>query len=320
LFATLGWDPTFERRVPRRAYVLWTIAVVCVWIGVGGLTLLALYFMPAGYRWVPLVLVGFTWITFSAIQVVVRRQVLDRLDAEDDQRAARRIQARLLPTSLPIVSGLELAAHYSPYREVGGDYYDAVALDDTRVLVTVADVSGKGTAAALLTANLQALLHFSQDREAHLDAVADAINRHLVRHTDDSCFITMVLAVADLRNGRLRYVNAGPNPPLGIDMAGRPLRLDATGLPLGMLDAMPYTTGEVPLTRGTRLLFYTDGLTEHSNNRHEMFGEDGVMTALRAKRDGTAAEIVTATIDAVTRFARRTEADDDMTLLALRVT
>jgi sigma-B regulation protein RsbU (phosphoserine phosphatase) len=320
LFALLGWDPTFERRLSRLAYVAWTVAVVCVWIAVGGLTLLALYFMPVRYRWVPLVLVAFAWVTFSAIQVVVRRQLLERIDAEDDQRAARRIQARLLPSSLPTVSGLELAAHYSPYREVGGDYYDAVALDDTRVLVTVADVSGKGTGAALLTANFQALLHFSHDREAHLDAVADAINRHLVHHTDDSRFITMVLAVADLRNGRLRYVNAGHNPPLGIDAAGRPLRLDATGLPLGMLDAIPYTTGEVPLLRGTRLLLYTDGLTEHRNKRDEMFGEDGVLTALQSKPDGTAGEIVTATVDAVTRFARGTAADDDMTLLGLRVT
>jgi sigma-B regulation protein RsbU (phosphoserine phosphatase) len=301
------------------AYVSWTVAVVCVWIAVGGLTLLALYFMPASYRWAPLVLVGFAWVTFSAIQVVVRRQLLDRLDAEDDQRAARRIQARLLPSSLPTVSGLELAAHYAPYRDVGGDYYDAVALDDTRVLITVADVSGKGTAAALLTANFQALLHFSQDREARLDAVADAINRHLVRYTDDSRFITMVLGVADLREGRLRYVNAGHNPPLGFDAAGRPLRLDATGLPLGMLDAMPYTTSEVPLLSGTRLLFYTDGLTEHRNERNGMFGEDGVITALQSKPEGTAGEMVTTVVEAVTRFARGTAADDDRTLLALRV-
>jgi sigma-B regulation protein RsbU (phosphoserine phosphatase) len=316
----VGWDPTFERRLPRLWYVAWTVAVVAVWIAVGGLALLALYFMPPNYRWVPLVLVGFAWITLSAIQVAVRRQVLDRMDAADDQRAARRIQARLLPSNLPAVPGLELAAYYAPYREVGGDYYDAVALGDTRVLVTVADVSGKGTAAALLTANFQALLHFSQEREPRLEAVADAINRHFVRHTDGSRFITMVLAVADLRSGRLRYVNAGHNPPLGIDAAGRPLRLDATGLPLGMLDAMPYTTGEVPLLSGTRLLFYTDGLTEHRNRRNEMFGEDGVMTALQSKPDGTAGEIVTATVEAVRRFARDIAADDDLTLLALRIT
>jgi serine phosphatase RsbU (regulator of sigma subunit) len=77
-----------------------------------------------------------------------------------------------------------------------------------------------------------------------------------------------------------------------------------------MLDAMPYTTGEVPLTRGTRLLFYTDGLTEQCNNRNEMLREDGVMTALRSKPDGTAGEIVTATVDAVARFARGAQAGD----------
>jgi phosphoserine phosphatase RsbU/P len=319
LFATLGWDPTLDRRLSRFARIAWTTAVVCVWIAVGGLTLMALYFMPAEYRWVPLALVGFAWVVFSAIQVVVRRQVLDRMDAEYDQRAAQRIQARLLPSRLPALRGLDLAAHYSPFRQVGGDYYDAVALDDARVLVTVADVSGKGTAAALLTANVQALLHFSRERETRLDVIADAINRHLVRHTESSRFVTMVIAVVDLREGRLSYVNAGHNPPIGIDGEGRPLRLDATGLPLGMMDGRPYTTGEVELTPGTRFLFYTDGLTEQRNGRDEMFGDDRALAALRSTARGTASDLIAATVDAVTRFARGADAEDDMTLLALRV-
>jgi sigma-B regulation protein RsbU (phosphoserine phosphatase) len=263
--------------------------------------------------------VGFAWVVFSAIQVVVRRQVLDRIDAEDDQRAAQRIQARLLPSRLPEMPGLDLAAHYSPFRQVGGDYYDAVALDDSRVLVTVADVSGKGTAAALLAANVQALLHFSQQHETRLDLIAGAINRHLRRHTDTGRFVTMVLAVLDRGEGRLSYVNAGHNPPIGVDGAGRPLRLDATGLPLGMMDGRPYTTGEVALTPGTRLLFYTDGLTEQRNRRDEMFGDDRVLAALLSTPGGTAGDLIARTVDAVTQFARGTDADDDVTLLALRV-
>lgn len=320
LFATLGWDPTFDRRLSRFVRVAWTMAVVCVWIAVGGLTLLALYFMPAPYRWVPLVLVAFAWVVFSAIQVAVRRQVLERVDAEDDQRAAQRIQAYLLPARMPEMRGLDVAAHYSPFRQVGGDYYDAVALDDSRVLVTVADVSGKGMAAALLTATVQALLHFSWEHETRLDLMADAINRHLVRHTDSSRFVTMVLAVLDLREGRLSYVNAGHNPPIGVNGAGQSLRLDPTGLPLGMMEGPPYGTGEVALTSGTRILFYTDGLTEQSNKRDEMFGDDRVLAALQSTPDGTAADLVATTLDAMTQFARGTEADDDVTLLALRVT
>jgi sigma-B regulation protein RsbU (phosphoserine phosphatase) len=183
----------------------------------------------------------------------------------------------------------------------------------------MADVSGKGTGAALLTASLQALVHFTQANERSLEAAAAAVNRHLVRFAPPGRFVTMVLGVLDVERRRLRYVNAGHHPPLGVTAAGAVLRLAATGLPLGMLEAATYAADEVDLPRGTVFLFYTDGLVERADRAGEFFGEDRIVDALRRRASGaTAAEILSSLVTDAEHFARGVEPADDVALLIVR--
>jgi hypothetical protein len=210
----------------------------------------------------------------GVVQVLVRREVLRRVYVEADQIAARQIQARLMPGELPTAPQFDLAARYSPVREIGGDYYEVAPIDARHWLIAMADVSGKGTGAALLTASLQALVHFAHANEPSLEATAAAMNRHLVRFAPPGRFITMVLGILDVERRRLRFVNAGHNPALGVAADGTVLRLTATGLPVGMLEPATYEAGEVDFPAGTVCLFYTDGLVERANRADEFFGED----------------------------------------------
>ncbi len=319
LFATLGWDPTWQRRVPARIKAAWIVAVVLLGTVLGALTTIATYLMPKGQRWVPLVIMLFGVVVINGVQVVLRRELLDRLDAEEDQRAAQRIQARLVPSALPGVPGIDLAGHYSPFRLIGGDFYDVVRVDETRLLVAMADVSGKGTGAALLTANLQALLRFAVSQEhPGLERVAAAMNAHLFRHMEPGRFVTMVLAEIDLRARRLRYVNAGHNPPLGLTPDGWVLRLEGTGLPLGMLAGSTYASAEIEIPAGSALLFYTDGLSERPNPEHELFGEERILAVLRASSGKPAKKVAEALLRDAQVFASGAAAEDDVALLVLR--
>jgi serine phosphatase RsbU (regulator of sigma subunit) len=170
--------------------------VSLVGVSFGGLAIIAFYFMPSEQRWIPLALAVLGVVMFAAVQVILRREFLGRLDGEEDQLTAVEIQSRLLPDPLPRMPAIELADHYSPFRLIGGDYYDAVPLDDSRLFIAMGDVSEKGTGAALLTANLQAILHFSLfvTRDQSPEAVPRAINAHLAFHTAPNLFVTMVLA------------------------------------------------------------------------------------------------------------------------------
>jgi sigma-B regulation protein RsbU (phosphoserine phosphatase) len=319
LFAATGWDPTWARRLSARARAVWATAVALQSAMFSAAAFLAWLHLPRDRRWIPLTLAGAWLVIVGVVQVLVRREVLRRIDVEEDQIAARHIQARLLPTELPRAPGFDLAARYSPFREIGGDFYDVAPLDDHRWLIAMADVSGKGTGAALLTASVQALVHFAYANEPSLEAAAAAINKHLVRFAPPGRFVTMVLGVLDIERRQLRYINAGHNPPLAVTPTGDVLHLAATGLPLGIFDLATYTAAEVDLPAGTTCVLYTDGLVERANPADEFFGEDRVVATIGKLPDGaSAAEILAAIATDTDRFARGVEPADDIAVLVVR--
>jgi sigma-B regulation protein RsbU (phosphoserine phosphatase) len=318
LFAATGWDPTWERRLSARARAVWAVLVSLLSAIVFAAAFLAWLYAPLARRWMPFALVALWLVVVAVVQVLVRREVMRRLDVEADQIAAQQIQVRLLPASLPRAPGLDLAARYAPFREIGGDFYEVAPLDERRWLIAMADVSGKGAGAALLTANLQALVHFAFANEPSLEAAVTAINKHLVRFAPAGRFVTMVLGILNIERRRFRYVNAGHNPPLGVTATGDVLRLDATGLPLGMLELSTYTATEVELPPGTSCLFYTDGLVERSNRAEEFFGEDRVLGTLHRLSDEPAANVLAALIADADGFAHGVQPADDIALLVVR--
>jgi len=210
----------------------------------------------------------------SLRNVALAEEAAERLRMEKELKLGRRIQKALLPDHLPEVSGFELYARNLPFHGVSGDFYQVLErAEGTECVLLVADVSGKGIAASLLTASLEALAAGPiEDGQAPEDICA-ALSRRLHRRTPPEKYATAFLAVLEPASGHLRYTNAGHNPALLIRADGRVEKLDSTGPPIGLLATASFTAGEVDFAPGDLLVLYTDGITEAENSDEEEYGE-----------------------------------------------
>ena len=180
---------------------------------------------------------------------------------EADQIAAEQIQKTLHPQKLEEFPGYQLELFYQPLRGVGGDYFDIIELPDGRTLFALADVSGKGMPAALLAANIQALVRSFSNGASDPLSLANQVNNHLCRYTPPERFATAVFALLSRETGELTYVNAGQNPPI-LYSSGRATFLESTGMPLGLLPEAEFECRQGVIPPGAQLLFFTDGLTD----------------------------------------------------------
>jgi phosphoserine phosphatase RsbU/P len=262
--------------------------------------------------------------------VIENGRLIERMVASERLRRevtmAAGVQQRLLPAEPPIVSHLELAGFCQPARGVGGDYYDFVTADDDQVGIVIADVAGKGIAAALVMSNVQAALrsHTAARRRqpgtvgSATDLVTD-INRLLCGITDGATYVTFFYGRYDPERRRLTYVNGGHNAPLVAGADGTTRTLDATGLPLGILADAAYEEREVSLDPGDLLLAYTDGVTESLDRDGEEYGETR-LHALAISLAGASADAVQhAVVDAVGAWSDGAPPHDDLTVVAARV-
>jgi serine phosphatase RsbU (regulator of sigma subunit) len=247
-----------------------------------------------------------------------RQLEIERQRLEDELALARRIQARLFPAGPPRTAGVELAGRSEPAREVGGDYYDFIALAPDRVALVIADVSGKGVGAALLMSAFRASL-LSQDLEGgDLATVAGRLNAFLHRSVEPGKFVTAFFAVLDGASGRLRYCNAGHNAPIVVGTDGEVRRLEEGGLILGILPESRYETGETVLAPGERLVLFTDGVTEAANEQDEQWEEERFVALLRSCSGAPCEDVVGRVVAAVRRFEGGRGASDDVTLIVAR--
>ncbi len=240
----------------------------------------------------------------------------DRLESELD--LARRIQQRLLPAAPPQVPGLEVAGHSEPAREVGGDYYDHIPLGDGRVLLVIADVSGKGVPAALLMSAFRASLMSQDVDRSQPDEVAGRLNAFLHRSVDPGKFVTAFVGFLDGRTGRFVYANAGHNPPALVRADGTVEWLATGGLILGILPESRFESGEATLAPGDLLVLYTDGVTEGADAATEQFGEDRLVQALLRRRGESCDAIANGVVREVRAFEGETGPADDITMLVAR--
>ena len=192
---------------------------------------------------------------------VVTSEIVRKTQLEADQMAAQQIQRTLQPEKLEELVGYEMEVFYDPFRAVGGDYFDVIDLPGNRTLFAVADVSGKGMAAALLAANIQALVRSLANIDAEPLVLANQINKHLSRYTPSNRFATAVFVVLSRDSGELTYVNAGHNSPI-VFCDGSETSLEATGIPMGLLSGAEYEAGAAIVPFGSALLLFTDGLTD----------------------------------------------------------
>jgi serine phosphatase RsbU (regulator of sigma subunit) len=184
-----------------------------------------------------------------------------KMQLESDQIAAQQIQQTLQVQNPVPLSGYDLQTFYKPFRDVAGDYFDVIALPHNRTLFAVADVSGKGVPAALLAANIQALVRSIASIDADPLAMARQINSHLSRYTPADRFATAVFMVLNQDSGELLYVNAGHNAPI-VSCSGTTTFLEATGLPLGILAEARFECRTAFIQPDGALLLFTDGLTD----------------------------------------------------------
>jgi sigma-B regulation protein RsbU (phosphoserine phosphatase) len=256
---------------------------------------------------------------------VVRREIADGAASRwrdirlaRDQEEARLIQRALLPSTMPEVAGCALAARWIPAAGLGGDCYDALRFSPTRVAVSIADVVGKGLPAALLMSNLQAAVRAFATAAAEPHEVASAVNRLLCRNIASGKFVTFCYAVLDLQARTLAYVNAGHFPPVLMRANGQAERLASTGLVLGIAPDWMYSTGTLDLAAGDRLVCFTDGITEALSEAGEEFGEDRLISAIRAHRGDTADRLTNALADVAVSWTGGAP-QDDATLIVLAV-
>jgi serine phosphatase RsbU (regulator of sigma subunit)/predicted enzyme related to lactoylglutathione lyase len=252
----------------------------------------------------------------------LRRQAhAEKLESErriaQELEIARQVQARLFPQIRPELKTVEYAGLCLQARQVGGDYFDFLNLGPQRLGLIIGDVSGKGIAAALLMANLQASLR-SQSALAfdQPEALLRSVNRLFYDNTSDNAFASLLFAEYDDATRRLRYANCGHLSGLLVRTDGSVERLESTSTLLGLFRDWNCSMREQELAPGDVLALYTDGITEARNEQGQEFGEQYLIESLRQHRGLSCQALLTAIVDGVRRFSPQEQHDDITAIIA----
>lgn len=238
---------------------------------------------------------------------------------EEELQIARSIQQKLLPDRIPDIPELEIAARNVPSYQVGGDYFDLIADDQGKLTTAIADVTGKGVPASLLVANLQAVLHILQPFDIGLVEATGQMNTLIHQNTPSDKFISFFWGLFEPNSKRLRYVNAGHNPPILFREGEEPTLLTDGGVLLGAMPTLtPYTEGQIVLQSGDLLVMYTDGATEAMNEKEEEYGESRLTAKLMDIWELDANTILETIISDVGVFCGE-HFSDDLTLIVIKV-
>ena len=252
-----------------------------------------------------------------------RRLTRQRMAAAALQREieiAQDVQRLLFPTHLPNNAAVAVARTYVPHTEIGGDYFDVVEIDADRLLLCIADVSGKGVAAALLMSNFQAGLRTLLRQGADLAVIAHELNHLIFRNAGGEKFITAFLGIYDHRDRRLRFVNAGHNDPILLPDQGPPQFLKTGSVMLGIIEELPQLqVGEVVVPPRSLLFTYTDGLTEVFDAEGNEFGEDGVLRVISQNRYLPLPCLHETLLREIQAFGGTDKFADDVTILSCRM-
>src|SRR5215471_14887960 len=251
----------------------------------------------------------------------LRRQAhAEKLEAErraaQELEIARQVQARLFPQIQPDLQTLEYAGMCLQARQVGGDYFDFLNLGPQRLGLIIGDVSGKGIAAALLMANLQASLRQSALAIDQPEALLRSVNRQFYDNTDDSAYASLLFAEYNDATHRLRYANCGHLSGILLKRDGSVKQLESTSTLLGLFKDWDCSMGEDELSPGDVLVLYTDGITEAVNERGEEFGELSLIESLRKHQELSCQALLAAIVNGVRRFSPQEQHDDVTAIVA----
>ncbi|HUU76448.1 MAG TPA: SpoIIE family protein phosphatase [Methanoregulaceae archaeon] len=258
----------------------------------------------------------------SAINIMISRirEISEELEREKAElRIAADIQKIFLPRSLPRLKNFDIAAENVPAKEVGGDFYDFIPLEDSTLGIVIADVAGKGIPAALFMALSRSIVRAIATADNDVRETIEESNDLITADAVSGMFVTLFYGVLDENSKVLSYVNAGHNPPLHYQVRShRIVPLMPTGIVLGVEPDMKYSVGQVEFHTGDLLVMYTDGVTEAFNEEGEQFGEDRLVEIIRENQHLDACMILDLIRDAVERFCGTYPQSDDITLVVIK--
>ncbi|HHG84632.1 MAG TPA: hypothetical protein ENJ82_07775 [Bacteroidetes bacterium] len=245
------------------------------------------------------------------------REMVQQESLKRELEVAEVIQRQLLPTDFSAIVGAEIHALNTAHHKIGGDYYDVISRGEKGFFICIADVAGKGIAAALLMANLQANLRALILSENDLAELIEKLHKTIYNVTQGDKFVTVFLAHIRTPDGEIDYINAGHNPPL-LFSKGEMQELTLGTIPLGIIDLPGIESGTVAFHPGDFMFLYTDGLVEQHNEKGEMIAEDYVFGALKGMLDESP-KTVLENMDKLYRdFAGNADADDDVTMMTVK--
>jgi serine phosphatase RsbU (regulator of sigma subunit) len=238
--------------------------------------------------------------------------------AVQELTVAAEIQASFLPASLPSIAGWQLAAALRPARQTSGDFYDLMELPGGCLGLLIADVTDKGTGAALFMALSRTLIRtYAFEYPEQPEKALHVANTRILLDSRSSMFVTVFYGILDPASGTLRYCNAGHNPPYLLSAQAEPRPLRNTGIPLGIVHDTSWTAETVRLEPDDILVLYTDGLTEAQNANGELFDVERLLGAARGSREHTALAVQDAILAAVDQFVGDAAQFDDLTVMTL---
>lgn len=247
-------------------------------------------------------------------------QALEKERLEREMELAADIQQRLLPKDVPQVDGYEMIGWNRPTWQVGGDYFDFLPLADGRLGLVVADVTGKGLAAALLVSTLHSSLQLLFEGVSPDEALLARLNEHIVHSSSPNKFITLILAELDPATAKLRSLNAGHNPGMLVRADGSISELMPSGMPLGLLTGSSYHAQNLDIGVGDLLCLFSDGITECTSVDDLEFGEERLEQLLLRERHNPLPEVMAAIDSAMGEFSAGCSQSDDQTVVLLRRT
>jgi sigma-B regulation protein RsbU (phosphoserine phosphatase) len=248
------------------------------------------------------------------------REEVKKKKLESEMDLALEIQKNLLPKVVPELAGIDLYGMSRPSRHVGGDYFDYIKLSDSRILIAIADVSGKGMPASLLMANVQATLRVLSPLNLPLIEMVRRINGVIYNNTTADKFVTFFCGILDSESNTFEYINAGHNPPFLFHLDGELELLTKGGIILGIDDfEYPYEIGNVDLNSGDLIYLFTDGVSEAMDSDHNEYGEDRLEAIVRDNLNENSVNISQIILDDVSLFTDGNAQYDDITMVIMKI-
>ncbi len=246
-------------------------------------------------------------------------EALQKRAMDKELASAIEIQKNLLPSSVPDIEGYDIGALNLACKGVGGDYYDFLSDREEGLGIVIADVAGKGLSAALLMSNVQATLRaISSYWEECISLLPKKLNKAVSSNIVINRFISFFIACLEPESGRIKYCNAGHNPPIVVKTTGKEILLKNGGPVLGVLSDAEYETGEERIDRGDIFVLYSDGVIEAENEKEEEYGEGKLIEAVRKYAALSSREIIESIEEEIDRFTAGAPHRDDLTLIIIK--